>query len=113
TPRRQIGTSTLEGLGGYASERQISLLAAIEEVGVRSRIPEKNLERLRRFAHWIDQVKRNCTGDNPVEAIREMLGDIDYEGWLHQNSNTPKAAEKRMENVLYLVESLQKSIDKS
>jgi ATP-dependent DNA helicase Rep len=113
TPRRQIGTSTLEGLGGYASERQISLLAAIEEVGVRSRIPEKNLERLRRFAHWIDQVKHNCTGDNPVEAIREMLGDIDYEGWLHQNSNTPKAAEKRMENVFYLVESLQKSIDKS
>ena len=42
-----------------------------------------------------------------------MLSDIDYEGWLYQNSNTPKAAEKRLENVFYLVESLQKTLDKA
>ncbi len=113
TPRRQIGTSTLEALGTYASERQISLFAALDEIGLQSRIPEKNLERIQRFAHWVKQVGRNCTGDNPVNAIREMLSDIDYEGWLHQNSNTPKAAEKRMENVFYLVESLQKTLDKT
>lgn len=113
TPRRQIGTSTLEALGGYASERHLSLFAALEELGLQSRIPEKNLERLQRFAHWIKQVKRNCAGDKPVDAIRELLNDIDYEGWLHQNSASSKAAEKRMENVFYLVESLQKTIDKN
>lgn len=113
TPRRQIGTSTLEALGGYASERNISLFAALDELGLQSRIPEKNLERLQRFAHWIKQVTRNCSGDKPVDAIRELLSDIDYEGWLHQNSASSKAAEKRMENVFYLVESLQKTIDKN
>ncbi|WP_039915774.1 DNA helicase Rep [Cellvibrio mixtus] len=113
TPRRQIGTSTLEALGNYASERNISLFAALDEIGLQSRIPEKNLERIQRFAHWVKQVARNCTGESPVNAIREMLNDIDYEGWLHQNSNTPKAAEKRMENVFYLVESLQKTLDKT
>lgn len=113
TPRRQIGTSTLEALGNYASERQISLFAALDEVGLQSRIPEKNLERIQRFAHWLKQVARNCAGDNPVEAVREMLNDIDYEGWLHQNSTSSKAAEKRMENVFYLVESLQKTLDKT
>ena len=113
TPRRQIGTSTLEALGGYAGERNISLFAALNELGLQSRIPEKNLERLQRFAHWIKQVTRNCGGDRPVDAIREMLNDIDYEGWLHQNSASSKAAEKRMENVFYLVESLQKTIDKN
>ena len=113
TPRRQIGTSTLEALGGYASEREISLFAALDELGLQSRIPEKNLERLQRFAHWIKQVTQNSRGEKPVDAIREMLSDIDYEGWLHQNSNTPKAAEKRLGNVFYLVESLQKSLDKS
>lgn len=113
TPRRQIGTSTLEALGSYASERHISLFAALDEMGLRSRIPEKNLERVQRFAHWLKQVARNCTGDNPVNAIREMLNDIDYEGWLHQNSASSKAAEKRMENVFYLVDSLQKTLDKT
>lgn len=113
TPRRQIGTSTLEALGGYASERHISLFAALDELGLQSRIPEKNLERLQRFAHWIKQLTHNSRGDKPVDAIRAMLSDIDYEGWLHQNSASSKAAEKRLENVFYLIESLQKSLDKT
>lgn len=113
TPRRQIGTSTLEALGSYASERHISLFSALHELGLANRIPEKNLERLQRFSHWLEQVKRNCTGANPVQAIHEMLTDIDYEGWLHQNSASSKAAEKRLENVFYLIASLQKTLDKT
>lgn len=113
TPRRQIGTSTLEVLGQYASERHISLFAAAQEIGLQSYVPEKNVERLQRFTQWLTQVARNCAGDNPVSAIHSMLTDIDYEGWLHQNATSTKAAEKRMENVHYLIESLQKSLDKS
>ncbi len=113
TPRRQIGTSTLEVLGQYASQRHISLFAACQEMGLASQIPDKNLDRLRTFTDWIGRVTRNCAGDNPVGAIREMLTDIDYEGWLHQNATSSKAAEKRLENVYYLVESLQKTLDKN
>lgn len=113
TPRRQIGTSTLEALGHYAGERHVSLFAAAQEIGLQSHIAEKNLERLQRFTHWIKQIAENCRGTDPVGAIREMLNDIDYEGWLHQNASSSKAAEKRMENVFYLVESLQKTLDKS
>jgi ATP-dependent DNA helicase Rep len=113
TPRRQIGTSTLEALGHYASERQISLFAAAQELGLQSHVPEKNIERLQRFTQWLTQVARNCAGSNPVSAIHSMLSDIDYEGWLHQNATSTKAAEKRMENVYYLVESLQKTLDKN
>ncbi|HSX83915.1 MAG TPA: DNA helicase Rep [Cellvibrio sp.] len=113
TPRRQIGTNTLEALGHYAGERHISLFAAAQEIGLQSHIPEKNLERLQRFTHWMNQVANNCRTAEPVSAIREMLSDIDYEGWLHQNASSSKAAEKRLENVFYLVESLQKTLDKS
>ncbi|MET0355879.1 MAG: DNA helicase Rep [Cellvibrio sp.] len=113
TPRRHIGTSTLEALGSYASQRQISLFAALDEVGLQSHIPEKNLERLVRFSHWMRQVAQNCNSSDPINAVREMIDDIDYVGWMHQNSPSSKAAEKRIENVFYLVESLQKSLDKT
>lgn len=113
TPRRHIGTSTLEALGSYASQRQISLFAALDEVGLQSHIPEKNLERLLRFSHWMRQVGQNCNSNDPINAVREMIDDIDYVGWMHQNSPSSKAAEKRIENVFYLVESLQKSLDKT
>jgi len=113
TPRRHIGTSTLEALGSYASQRQISLFAALDEIGLQSHIPEKNLDRLVRFSHWMKQVAINCTTNDPIAGVREMIDDIDYVGWMHQNSPSSKAAEKRIENVFYLVESLQKSLDKT
>lgn len=112
TPRRQIGTSTLETLGQYAGERHISLFAAIHELGFQSRIAEKNLERLQQFSHWINRVTRNCFESDAIAAIREMLNDMDYEGWLHQNASSSKAAEKRMENVIYLIESLAKTLQR-
>ena len=112
TPRRQIGTSTLETLGRYATERHISLLDAVDELGLEQQLAGKSLERLRRFSHWLAGVRRACAGDTPLEAVREMLEDMDYPGWLHQNASTPKAAERRWENVNYLVESLAKTLEK-
>jgi ATP-dependent DNA helicase Rep len=112
TPRRQIGTTTLEKLGQYANQRQISLMDAIDEVGLQSQIPAQNLDRLQRFKQWLQQVERNCLNDNPVTAIREMIDDIDYEGWLHQNASSAKVAEKRMENVNFLLEQIKKLLEK-
>ena len=112
TPRRQIGTSTLEALGQYAGERHISLFSAVSELGLQARIPEKNYERLTGFVQWINRVTRACFEGDAIAAIREMINDMDYEGWLHQNASSSKAAEKRMENINYLIESLSKTLER-
>ena len=111
TPRRQIGTSTLEALGNYANRREVSLFSASQEMGLQSQIPEKNLERLRRFAHWMKSISERSYQEDPVSLLREMTEDIDYEAWLHQNASSPKVAEKRLENVYYLFDSIRKIID--
>src|SRR5690606_16356999 len=66
TPRRAIGTSTLEGLGRYANEREISLLTACQEVGLQAVLPEKGLDRVREFCTWLGRVRYNCHNNNPV-----------------------------------------------
>ncbi len=113
TPRRAIGTGTLEALGRYATEREISLLAACQEVGLQAVLPEKGLDRVREFCAWLERVRHNCHTQEPVAAIREMVEDVDYEGWLHQNASSPKVAEKRMENVWYLVESIGRTLERN
>jgi ATP-dependent DNA helicase Rep len=112
TPRRQIGTTTLEKLGHYANERQLSMMDAMDEVGLQSQIPAQNLERLQRFKLWLQNVERNCINGNAVEAIREMVDDIDYEGWLHQNASSGAVAEKRMGNVHFLLDQIKKLLEK-
>ncbi len=113
TPRRKIGPSILEGLGTYANERGVSLMAACDEMGLEQVMPAPQIDKLRRFSHWLRGVARHCQQDDPIKAIREMINDIDYDGWLHQNSATPNAAERSIGNVQLLVESLAKSLRKA
>ncbi|WP_096085745.1 DNA helicase Rep [Agaribacterium haliotis] len=113
TPRRQIGTSTLEALGRYATEREIGLLSACTELGAASILPEKSHQRVSDFALWLQHVKTNCHDKHTVTAIQEMLEDIDYEGWLHQNASSPKVAEKRWENVCTLVDSIRMTLERN
>jgi ATP-dependent DNA helicase Rep len=96
----------LEALGRYATEREISLFTACDELGLQSHIPEKPLDRIKRFRHWILKISERSETDEAMSAIREMIDDIDYEAWLHQNASSSKVAERRMENVYYLLDSI-------
>jgi len=46
-----------------------------------------------------------------VPVLKQLFTDIEYDQWLYQNANTPKAAERRMENVWYLIDSVKKMLD--
>ena len=110
-PRREIGPSTLEKLGNYSTERQISLNQAVGEIGLEQVLNGKALDRVRRFSEWLRKTTERCYQEDPIPVIKQMFTDIEYDQWLYQNSNTPKAAEKRMENIWYLVDSLKSMIE--
>ena len=110
TPRRKIGPSILEALSHYASERQIGLMNACGEIGLEQYLGAPQVEKLRRFSHWLQKVAENCQREDPIRSLREMISDMDYEGWLHQVSNTPNAAERAMANVNLLIDSIARSL---
>ncbi|MEC8443837.1 MAG: DNA helicase Rep [Pseudomonadota bacterium] len=113
TPRREIGPSTIEKLSEYASMRNISMMAATTEMGLEQTLMPKAVDRLRRFGTWLERITRNAYTDDPIAAVKEMIEDIDYEGYLHQDSGTPHQAERRMKNVYFLVDQIQKMIEKA
>ncbi len=110
-PRREIGPRTLEQLSHYARSRNISLFKALGDMGAETHVTEKGLDRLRRFAHWVDNTCTRLHSENPVPVIKQLFTDIEYEEWLHLHSGSPKQAGKRMENIWYLVESIQRMLD--
>lgn len=111
-PRREIGPSTLEKLGNYSTGRDISLNKAISEVGLEQTLTGKPLDRIRKFSEWLSRTTERCYQEDPISVIKQLFTDIEYDQWLYQNSNTPKQAERRMENVWYLVEALNKMLEK-
>ncbi|MCG8519093.1 MAG: DNA helicase Rep [Pseudomonadales bacterium] len=110
-PRREIGPRTLEQLSHYARSRNVSLFRALGDMGAETHVTEKGLDRLRRFAHWVDTICRRIHEEDPIPVIKQLFTDIEYEEWLHQHANTPKQAERRMANIWYLVDSIQRMLD--
>ncbi|GEN23697.1 ATP-dependent DNA helicase Rep [Halomonas cupida] len=109
-PRREIGPTTLEKLANYATDRSISLFSACQELGLAEQLPTRAVERLTRFTHFIDGVRRRMDGGDAIAAIRDMMREMDYEAWLYQNASAPTIAERRMGNVWILIDQLEKSM---
>ncbi len=106
TPRRQIGPGTLEKLGTYATEREISLLEACDEFGLEALLPARALKALREFSAWVWRFARKAEEDDPIETARQMLLEIGYEDWLREKASSDKVAERRIANVEELIEWL-------
>ena len=113
TPRRQIGTSTIEALGTYATHRNISLFTAMSEIGLQNTLSEAAWQRLQKFNLWFNHIIRECEESDPIASIHEMLDDMDYLGWLNQHASSPQVAERRMENVQFLVRSINDTLNKA
>ena len=111
TPRRQIGTQTLQHLSDYASKRGVSLYDASTEIGLSQLLPAPAFSRLQKFHQWFLHLQQACYQSDPIPLIREMLEDIDYLGWLIQNASSVKVAEGRMKNIDMLIEGLRKLIE--
>lgn len=111
-PRREIGSTTLEKLGNYATERGISMYAASEELGLGEHLDARYTERLQRFKHWLDGVRHKVALEDPIATLHEMIRDIDYENWIRQQTASDKAAEFRISNVWFLVEALKNTLEK-
>ncbi|PLW84184.1 DNA helicase Rep [Kineobactrum sediminis] len=106
-PRRKLGPSTLEALGNYANSKHCSMSQALQHIDG-SVLPEAGLRRLREFNQWLAGLRRQSGGGGGITAIRQLIRDIDYADWLLQLSSSEDVAERRMGNVTFLVDSLER-----
>lgn len=107
-PRREIGSTTLEKLAAYANRRDISLLSACHELGLAEVIDSRRLTRLREFHDWMMHHQRQACEERTSAALLQLLQEIDYMDILRERSSSEQVAERRWENILELVEWLQR-----
>jgi ATP-dependent DNA helicase Rep len=74
-------------------------------------ISKERLDRLQEFKQWIQNLSRAVYTGECIGVIEEMLSDINYLGWLHQNASSDHVANKRWENINFLLEQLSQLMD--
>jgi ATP-dependent DNA helicase Rep len=98
TPRRGIGAATLEALGRYAGERHISLFAAVFEEGLAEHLPARQLDPVRAFAAFINDLKYRVPREPAGRLLEDLLATTRYEPWLFEHLDS-REAESKWSNV--------------
>jgi len=110
TPRRKIGPSTLEKLGHFATDHDISMFSAAGHPFLTTAIAGEAGVKLQQFHEWIQTLAQQAYEDDPIKAVNQLIDDSGYEGWLHQNASSAGVAERRMANVHSLVDQLRQTL---
>jgi len=113
TPRREIGTSTIEKLASYANDRHITLFDACYEFGLEQILNERTINKLRKFCDWVVALSDRAENEDPIELLNELIATIDYFEWLQSTCNTEKQAQRKFDNVLELIKWIQNSAKKA
>ncbi len=111
TPRRGIGASTLQAVGNYAAKRKTSMFGACFEMGLAEQLSEKAMFKLEHFTKWLIDISDRAKRGNLMEAIRDMIEEIDYRAWLEEVTGDPNQATRRMDNIEELLTWIARIID--
>lgn len=104
TPRREIGPGTVEKLANFATQRDKSLFSAMFEPDLENHVSARASKRLAEFSDWLSRLADRAEHESPVEIMKTLLNDVNYEDWLDQTSKDPMAADRRKGNVAELLE---------
>ncbi|MEZ6840846.1 3'-5' exonuclease [Acinetobacter baumannii] len=98
TPKRAIGPVTLEKLGLFAQENNLSLLGASSDQRL-SMVLQKAETQLYEFADFISTFTRELLEDDePVPKVRQMMNEAGYIDYIREQSATP--AQEKVSSII-------------
>ncbi|MFW5431213.1 MAG: UvrD-helicase domain-containing protein [Methylophilaceae bacterium] len=102
TPKKGIGSTTLERLGEFASKHEISLFAAAFEGDFQGELGPKQLDDLLTFTQYINKLQERAVRDPAEEVLSDLIKGIQYEAYLYDHEES-RAAESRWNNILEFI----------
>ena len=108
TPRREIGPGTVEKLVAFAAQTNSSLYAAMHDKNLASALPSRAVSRIQPFIQWLENQVYAAENDPPTLVVKNLISEIDYPQWLKDTYPDEKIAERKMNNVLELVDWIER-----
>lgn len=114
TPKRAIGPVTLEKLGLFSQENNLSLLGASADQRLSMVLPKKAETQLHEFADFVATFTRELLEDDePVPKVRQMMNEAGYMDYVREQSATPAQEKSKLDNIENLFTSIQNLINRA
>ncbi len=107
-PSRGIGTTSILRVSEWASSRKSSMWNALVKVAQNDDIRPSTKNAIAEFTALIIKLREAINSHGVVQATRELMEDIDLYGDLRASTPSITAAQRRIDNVEFLLRSLQR-----
>ncbi|MDE2287446.1 MAG: UvrD-helicase domain-containing protein [Burkholderiales bacterium] len=107
TPRRGVGSSSLEALGSFAGQAKVSLFEAVYMGALETRVAARQLEPLRAFCDFITRIADRAGRDPATEVLNELMEGIHYEAYLY-DAFDERQAQAKWQNTLEFLDWLKR-----
>ncbi|HEX7045680.1 MAG TPA: ATP-dependent helicase [Burkholderiales bacterium] len=108
TPRRDVDQTTLAALARFAAERERHLFECALDPALAARLAPAQQAALRSVATLIGEFRARAEHAPPAQIALALLEALGYDDWLRDTCNDANIAARRMENVLRLVDMLER-----
>jgi DNA helicase II / ATP-dependent DNA helicase PcrA len=106
-PPRGIGDVTIERLSAWASSHEIPLNQALERAHEIEQLPVGAAEKVAEFVALIAKYRARLTKGNLAGLTTSLLDEIQFEAFVRSNAPSPTAADKKVQSVRHVVQSLE------
>lgn len=114
TPKRGIGSASLEKLGLFAQEYSISLLSACSHAGLKNALGAKAANALQDFSEFVERFTRDLyENTDPIPLIRQMIEETGYLDYIKGDSKTPQQEKNRLDNIESLYSSINSMMNRA
>jgi len=108
TPRRELGTSSVQKWVQFASDHQLRLVESLEHEGLAKAIPARAYKRMCELRDWLAHMNRLVESDSPATLFLKIIGDLNYEAWLQDTQPDEQQAMRKIRNVQDLHEMIER-----
>ena len=119
TPRRELGSATLQKLGTLAAERDCSLFDAACAAADFGNLPSRQARELSAFCDWMQATGEAAQGLDVHTLMLRIIDELDFHDWLRASTPDKQRAERRIKNVQDLADWMkrlaedEKTLDKA
>ncbi|MFC0820451.1 UvrD-helicase domain-containing protein [Moraxella marmotae] len=114
TPKRGMGSATLEKLGLFAQHCGVSLLTACTRTGIKEAVGNKAGNTLQEFGEFIERyTKALFDNSDPMPLVRQMIVETGYIDYIKEDSKNPQQERGRLDNIEALYSSITALINRA
>ena len=104
TPRRELGTTSVQKLVEFAAQQRCSLLEATDYPELEKVLTPRAYRSLREFKTWLEKMHQRTEQPDAHKLFRKIINDIQYEQWILDTQADEIQAQRKLNNVNELLQ---------